>query len=291
MKFADATGSRAASKARGSGGLRHRRAAREARLVGAGPRAWPLRDVVGPTAGAVALEGRNVKRSTRRRRRRAAASFATRIKEMRDSLGKDATIDADMLHSITKAVNDHNRAAFDGSHATTAATRRSVVRRDRGMHELPIPGRERSGTRTATRTPTRRCQPVQGVQPRMRRVSRDRRPAAWEAARSRMSTGWEDVQCEVCHGPGSKHVRQPVGDKDAHRRAARGLALSRTATTRRTSRISTPVAKMKDILGSRPRNAAVTAPGSTCMGERANRDGAHGGRASSCRPCRMRGME
>jgi hypothetical protein len=133
--------------------------------------------------------------------------FRYATKEMRESLGKDPTIDGEML-AYYKAVDEHNRVAF--------------------ADRLPAPPRSDQATYIGTDACTT-CHAA----PR----------AVWDAtshahAYATLSsqfkaynlecvgchvTGYErpggstvthvdklrDVQCEVCHGPGSKHAASP----------------------------------------------------------------------------------
>jgi cytochrome c554/c'-like protein len=134
--------------------------------------------------------------------------FRYAIKEVRESLGKDPAIDADMV-SYYKAVDDHNRSAFADrvpmpagpdqasyvgidvcstchpgarqvwnatSHAKAYATLSSEFKEFNlecvGCH---VTGYDKPGGSTVTHV-----------------------------------TGMKDVQCEVCHGPGSKHAAKPT---------------------------------------------------------------------------------
>ena len=81
--------------------------------------------------------------------------FRYTVKEIRESLGKDPAIEADML-AYYKAVNDHNRVAFADRVPPPAAAGPGELRRHRRLHDLPPGGARRSGTRRRTRTPTRR---------------------------------------------------------------------------------------------------------------------------------------
>jgi hypothetical protein len=171
--------------------------------------------------------------------------FRYSIKEMRDSLGKDAAIDADML-TFYRAVNDHNRAAFA----------------DR-TPPLPRPDEASYVGITACSS----CHP--GPREVWNRTTHGHAYAALSSQFKEFNlecvgchvTGYEqpggttvthvdkleDVQCEVCHGPGSKHVANPV---DKTRIIARPEA-SRCLDCHHPPHVEDfdAAAKMKEILG------------------------------------------
>ena len=99
--------------------------------------------------------------------------FRYAIKEVRESLGKDPAIDADML-SYYKAVNDHNRAAFaDRLPAAAAPDQASYVGIDvcSSCHPGGAPGVERNEPREGLRDA---FHGVQAVQSRVRGLPRHR---------------------------------------------------------------------------------------------------------------------
>jgi hypothetical protein len=134
--------------------------------------------------------------------------FRYRLQEMRVTLGKDPTIEADMI-AYYKAVQDHNRVAF--------ADR---LPRPAGADEASYVGVEACAT----------CHP----DPRdvWLSTSHSRAYATLSDQFKELNlecvgchvTGYEapggstithvdklqNVQCEVCHGPGSKHVQNPT---------------------------------------------------------------------------------
>lgn len=138
--------------------------------------------------------------------------FRYGVKEIRESLGKDPTIDAEFL-AYYKAVDEHNRVAF--------------------ADRLPPP----HGPLDATYVGVEACT---GCHPGPRAVWNSTRHAgAYATLASQFKeynldcvgchvTGYErpggstvthvdalrNVQCEVCHGPGSRHVLDP-SDKAA----------------------------------------------------------------------------
>ena len=172
--------------------------------------------------------------------------------DARVALGKDPAIEADLL-AYYKAVNDHNRVAFadrvppppragPGERTWASRCARPATRR-----------RARSGTTRATRARTRPS----------RRSSRSSTSSASAAtspatsspagAPSRTWTKLQNVQCEVCHGPGSQHAANPA-DRTTHRREA--AAVERASQCHHSPHVEEfdPVAKMKEC----------SAPGTAC---------------------------
>ncbi|MDP9002112.1 MAG: hypothetical protein M3O46_18625 [Myxococcota bacterium] len=171
--------------------------------------------------------------------------FRYSMKEVRDSLGKDATIEADML-AYYKAVDEHNRIAFAARlppragadqatyvgidactkchasartvwdatvHAHAYATLSSQFKEFNlecvGCH---VTGYERPGGSTVTHVEKLR-----------------------------------DVQCEVCHGPGSKHVLVPSDPKGIIAKPPPDVCLDCHHAPH--VEAFDPAAKMREILG------------------------------------------
>jgi hypothetical protein len=137
--------------------------------------------------------------------------FRYAVQEMRESLGKDAAIDADMA-GYYKSVNDHNRAAFANSKPVPA-----------GPHEASYVGVEaceacHSDAVDFWKT-TKHAHAYATLADQFKEFNLD--------CVSCHVTGYEkpggstvthvdalkNVQCEDCHGPGSLHVRAPKDRK------------------------------------------------------------------------------
>jgi Cytochrome c554 and c-prime len=133
--------------------------------------------------------------------------FRYSVKEIRDSLGKDPSVEADML-AYYKAVDEHNRIAF--------------------ADRLPPPLQPAQASYIGVEACTSCHEAARAV------WQRTAHARAYETLSSQFKafnlecvgchvTGYQraggstvshvdklrDVQCEVCHGPGSKHVRSP----------------------------------------------------------------------------------
>ena len=147
-----------------------------------------------------------------------------------------------------KAVNDHNRVAFADRAAgcPRRPTRRATSASTSARRATPAPraGVERDD---ATRRPTRRSR-------RSSRSSTSSASAATSPATSKPGGSTvthvdrlQDVQCEVCHGPGSKHAAKPT---DRSRIIARAGAVGclQCHHPPHVERFDA-AARMKDILG------------------------------------------
>jgi hypothetical protein len=171
--------------------------------------------------------------------------FRYSVKEMRDSLGKDPATEADLL-SFYKAVDDHNRVAFaDRVAPPPAPDQASYVGIEVCSSCHPGPREVWNGTVHAHAYAT---------------LSSQFKEFNLECVSCHV-TGYEqpggstvthvdklrDVQCEVCHGPGSRHVQNPV---DKTRIIAQPPA-SRCLDCHHPPHVEgfDPVAKMKGILG------------------------------------------
>jgi hypothetical protein len=171
--------------------------------------------------------------------------FRYAVKEIRASLGKDPGVEADLL-AYYRAVDDHNRAAFaDRVPQPAAAGQASYV-----------------GVAVCSS-----CHP----QPRevWNNTSHSRAYAALSSQFKEFNldcvschvTGYErpggstvthvdllkDVQCEDCHGPGSKHVADPTDHSNLTRRPADSVCTG----CHHPPHVEgfDPVAKMQEILG------------------------------------------
>jgi hypothetical protein len=138
--------------------------------------------------------------------------FRYSLREMRESLGRDPAVEADMT-AYYKAVNDHNRALFAGRLPPASAPGQATyvgVEACTTCHPGP--------RAVYSDTPHSRAYPT---------LTRQFKEYNLECVSCHV-TGYEqpggstvthvdkleNVQCEVCHGPGSKHVANPA-DKAA----------------------------------------------------------------------------
>jgi hypothetical protein len=171
--------------------------------------------------------------------------FRYTVKEMRESLGKDAEIDADML-GYYKAVNDHNRVAFaDRVPPPARPDQASYV----GIEACSTchPGPREVWNRTthahayATLSTQFKEMNLECVGCHVTGYEQPGGSTVTHAARL------ENVQCEVCHGPGSRHVLDPT---DRTRIVARPDA-SRCLDCHHPPHVEgfDATAKMKEILG------------------------------------------
>jgi hypothetical protein len=164
---------------------------------------------------------------------------------MRDSLGKDPAIEADLL-AYYRAVDDHNRVTFaDRVPPAAGPDPAAYVGIETCTSCHPGPREVWNKTTHAHAYAT---------------LSQQFKEFNLECVSCHV-TGYEqpggstvthvdklrDVQCEVCHGPGSKHVANPV---DKTRIVARPEP-SRCLECHHSPHVEDfdPVAKMKEILG------------------------------------------
>jgi hypothetical protein len=134
--------------------------------------------------------------------------FRYSVREMRESLGKDPAVEADMI-AYYKAVDDRNRTLFaDRSPPAAAAGQATYVGIEACTTCHPGP------RAVWNDTPHSRAYPT---------LSRQFKEFNLECVSCHV-TGYEqpggstvthveklqNVQCEVCHGPGSKHVANPA---------------------------------------------------------------------------------
>jgi hypothetical protein len=134
--------------------------------------------------------------------------FRYAIREMRPSLGKDAAVEADMV-AYYKAVNEHNRAAFaDRVPPATAPDQAKYVGIDACTNCHPGPREVWNKTVHAHAYATLADQFKQfNLECVSCHVTGYERPGGSTVTHV---AKLENVQCEVCHGPGSKHVASPA---------------------------------------------------------------------------------
>jgi hypothetical protein len=171
--------------------------------------------------------------------------FRYALREMRESLGKDPAVEADM-NAYYKAANDHNRAQFAGRLPPAAAPGQATyvgVEACTACHPGP--------RAVWNDTPHSRAYPT---------LARQFKEFNLECVSCHV-TGYEqpggstvthvekleNVQCEVCHGPGSKHVANPADKTSLVARpdGARCLGCHHPPHVEGFD----PVAKMREILG------------------------------------------
>jgi hypothetical protein len=171
--------------------------------------------------------------------------FRYALKEMRDSLGTDADIESDML-GYYKAVDDHNRVAFaDRLPPPARPDQASYLGVDACTvcHSGPRQVWDRTTHAHAYATLSSQFKEfnLECVGCHVTGYDQPGGSTVTHAAKL------ENVQCEVCHGPGSRHVLNPA---DRTRIIARPDA-SRCLDCHHPPHVEgfDALAKMKDILG------------------------------------------
>jgi hypothetical protein len=134
--------------------------------------------------------------------------FRYAIKEIRDAMGKDPAIDGQMA-SYYKAINDHNRVAFANLLPPPAAPDQAhYVGIDVCSSCHAAARAVWNGTRHAHAYETLSTQFKEyNLECVGCHVTGYQRPGGSEVAHV---AGLQDVQCEVCHGPGSRHAQNPT---------------------------------------------------------------------------------
>ena len=148
--------------------------------------------------------------------------FRYAVKEIRDSLGKDPAIDADMV-SYYKAVNEHNRTAFaDRLPVPAAADQASYVGVD--VCSSCHPGARKVWNATPHAKGLRDALlAVQGVQPRVRELPRDRVRKAGRQHRD--ARGGSEGRAMRGLPRTGVEARGPTDRPEPHARRARGVEL------------------------------------------------------------------
>jgi hypothetical protein len=138
----------------------------------------------------------------------AGSFFRYSVKEIRESLGKDPAIDADML-AYYKAVNEHNRVAFAGRVPEPATPGEATyVGIDVCASCHPGPRQVWAATPHASAYRVLSSQFKEfNLDCVSCHVTGYGRPGGSTVTHV---DGLRDVQCEVCHGPGSRHVQDPT---------------------------------------------------------------------------------
>jgi hypothetical protein len=171
--------------------------------------------------------------------------FRYTLKEMRESLGKDATVEAS-LRAYYKAVNDHNREAFaDRVPAPAAADKASYVGVDTCTNCHPAARKVYDGTAHAHAYPTLSTQFKEfNLECVSCHVTGYEQPGGSTVTHVEKL---QNVQCEVCHGPGSRHILDP-SDKS---RIVSKPAPDRCVECHHPPHVEVfdAVAKMREILG------------------------------------------
>jgi len=134
--------------------------------------------------------------------------FRYAVKEMRASLGKDPTVEADLL-SYYRAVDDHNRVAFadrqpqpaapDQAHYVGVAVCSSCHPQPREVWNGTPHSRAYATLATQFKEFNLECVSCH--------VTGYEQPGGSTVTHVDLL---KDVQCENCHGPGSKHVADPT---------------------------------------------------------------------------------
>ena len=195
---------------------------------------------------------RSSRRSTRSPPPRRGASSATPSRRCAPSLGEDPTVEADMRVVLQGGRRPQPRR-LRRTDCRRPRARSGHVHRRRRMLELPpgpARGLERDGARARVRDaveqfkefnlecvelPRHRLRAARGQHGHPRRQARERR-------------------CEVCHGPGSKHALDPTRPRRRIIARPDASALPHCHHPPHVEGFDA-TAKMKEILGSRARNA------------------------------------
>jgi hypothetical protein len=171
--------------------------------------------------------------------------FRYALKEMRESLGKDGTIETS-LRTYYKSVNDHNREAFaDRLPVPAAADKPSYVGIDACSNCHPAARTVWNGTPHHNAYATLSTQFKQfNLECVSCHVTGYEQPGGSTVTHV---DKLKDVQCETCHGPGSRHILDPT-DKS---RIVAKPAPDRCLECHHPPHVEgfDPLAKMKAILG------------------------------------------
>jgi len=134
--------------------------------------------------------------------------FRYTLKEMRQSLGEDPGVQADMA-TFYRSVNDHNRQAFAGRMPPPAAAGQAEYVGIEACSTCHEPARKVwNGTPHAHAYATLSTQLKEfNLECVSCHVTGYEQPAGSTVTHV---DKLKDVQCEVCHGPGSKHVASPA---------------------------------------------------------------------------------
>ncbi|HEY8088108.1 MAG TPA: multiheme c-type cytochrome [Polyangiaceae bacterium] len=134
--------------------------------------------------------------------------FRYSLKEMRDSLGRDPGVESDML-GFYKAVNDHNRTAFaDRVPQPAPAGQAGYVGIEVCSSCHPGPREVWNATPHARAYATLTSQFKEfNLECVSCHVTGYERPGGSTVTHV---DKLKDVECEVCHGPGSRHVQSPT---------------------------------------------------------------------------------
>jgi hypothetical protein len=134
--------------------------------------------------------------------------FRYTVKEMRRGLGKDPAVEADLL-SYYRAVNDHNRSTFaDRLPPPAAADQATYVGVEVCSTCHVQPRQVWDGTSHSRAYATLAAQFKEfNLECVSCHVTGYEKPAGSTVTHVDL---FKNVQCEVCHGPGSKHVADPT---------------------------------------------------------------------------------
>jgi hypothetical protein len=171
--------------------------------------------------------------------------FRYSLKEIRESLGKDPAIDSEMA-SYYKAINEHNRTAFADRLPPPAGPEQARY------VGIDVCSSCHPGARQVWNT-TRHAHAYAKLSTQFKEFNLECvgcHVTGYEKPGGTTVThvaGLEDVQCEVCHGPGSRHASNPA----APARIIANPEPSGCLTCHHPPHVDgfDAVAKMKDILG------------------------------------------
>ncbi|HEY6461045.1 MAG TPA: multiheme c-type cytochrome, partial [Polyangiaceae bacterium] len=171
--------------------------------------------------------------------------FRYRLEEIRDALGKDPAVESD-LTAYYRAVDDHNRVAFaDRLPPPAAPDQASYVGIETCTTCHPGPRQVWNGTAHAHAYATLSSQFKEfNLECVSCHVTGYEQPGGSSVTHV---DKLKDVQCEDCHGPGSRHVKNPTDKAAIVANPAPSVCLS----CHHPPHVEgfDPVAKMKEILG------------------------------------------
>jgi hypothetical protein len=171
--------------------------------------------------------------------------FRYTVKEMRDALGKDPAIEGELL-GYYRAVDDHNRVAFAGRLPPPAGADQAAyvgVEACTSCHPGPREVWNNTSHSRAYATLSQQFKEF-NLECVSCHVTGYEKPAGSTVTHV---DKLQNVQCEVCHGPGSKHVANPVDRTRIIARPETSLCLE----CHHPPHVEEfdAVAKMKEILG------------------------------------------